>query len=293
MQIKEMIKKGATELKVKGIENANLKARLLMQYYIKKSREYIIAHDEEELTRTQIQEYKKGIEELINGLPLQYITHSQEFMKMTFYVNENVLIPRPDTEILVEEVINISKNMNNIKILDMCTGSGAIAISLAKYIRNSEVTAVDISEEALRVAKLNAKNNMVADNITFIKSNLFDKVVKQKYDMIVSNPPYIKKEIIKTLSREVQKEPRIALDGGKDGLEFYRRIISHSFDYLKYNGYLCIEIGYDQKEEVINIIKKEEKYSNVYCKKDLAGNDRVIVARSQLERRQKCLFHQI
>lgn len=278
MKIKELIKKGTIELKDKGIDNASLKARLLMQHSINKTREYIIVHDEDELTKIQIIEFRKGIEQLICGVPLQYITHSQEFMNMAFYVDENVLIPRPDTEILVEEVINIAESIKNIKILDMCTGSGAIAISLAKYIEDSEITAVDISEEALRVAKFNAKNQSVEGKITFINSNLFDKVVKQKYDIIVSNPPYIKKDVIRTLSKEVQREPKIALDGGKDGLDFYRKIINLSFDYLKCEGYLCLEIGYDQKNEVIGIIKEEDKFTSVYTKKDLSGNDRVIIA---------------
>ncbi len=280
MQIREIIKKGTIALKTNSIENPNLKARLLMQHIIKKTRKYIIVHDEEELTKKQEEEYRKSIEKIINGTPLQYITHTQEFMKMPFYVNEDVLIPRPDTEILVEEVINISQNINNIKILDMCTGSGAIAISLAKYIKNCEITAVDISEKALKVAKLNSKNNNVENNITFVKSNLFESLAKEKYDIIVSNPPYIKQEVISKLSKEVQKEPRIALDGGLDGLEFYRKIVNNAYKYLKNNGYLCLEIGYDQKNQVIEILKSEKKYSEIYCKKDLAENDRVIVAQN-------------
>ena len=140
---------------------------------------------------------------------------------MDFYVNENVLIPRPDTEILVEEVIKIAKNIDRPKILDLCTGSGAIAISIEKNLANAEVFAVDISEKALEVARKNA--NRLEANIKFIKSNLFNNLKKMKFDIIVSNPPYIKKEDIKLLSSEVQREPEIALDGGSDGLEFYRK----------------------------------------------------------------------
>ena len=156
---------------------------------------------------------------------------------------------------------------------------GAIAVALGKYIDDSKITAVDISPKALRVAKLNAKNNKVEDKITFIESDLFTNVVKEKYDIIVSNPPYIKREVIKKLDKQVQKEPNIALDGGYDGLDFYRKIITDGFEYLKYRGYLCLEIGYDQKEEVIKIIEEQEKYSNTYSKKDLSGNDRVVITK--------------
>ena len=157
--------------------------------------------------------------------------------------------------------------------------AGAIAISLAKYIKNSEITAVDISAKALRIAKLNAKNNKVENQITFVESNLFNNVVKEKYDIIVSNPPYIKKQEIKKLEKEVQNEPGIALDGGYDGLKFYRKIIKNSFEYLKFKGYICLEIGYDQKDDVVEIINNQEKYSNIYSKKDLSGNDRIVVAK--------------
>ena len=203
----------------------------------------------------------------------------QEFMRMNFFVNEDVLIQRPDTESLVEEVISIAKRINAKKILDLCTGSGAIAISLAKYIENSEITAVDISKKALNIAKKNAINNNVQNQITFVESDLYNRIKKDKYDIIVSNPPYIRKDIIKTLDKEVQREPKIALDGGYDGLDFYRKIINKSDEYLKFKGYLCLEIGYDQKIDVIELIENEEKYVDTYCKKDLYGNDRVIVTK--------------
>lgn len=281
MLIKEAIRKGMISLKTNNIQEPNLKSRLLMQYILNKPRQYLLIHDNEELTNKQEKTYLENIEKMIKGVPLQHITHSQEFMKMNFYVNENVLIPRPDTEILVEEVINIAKKINAKKILDLCTGSGAIAISLAKYIENSQITAVDISKEALRIAKLNAVNNNVEDKITFVKSDLFENIVKEKYDIIVSNPPYIKKDFMKKLDKEVQQEPYIALDGGYDGLDFYRKIISEGYQYLKFKGYLCMEIGYDQKQEVFDIIKSQEKYSNTYSKIDLGGNDRIVVTTVQ------------
>ena len=279
MTIRETMKQGMIDLKTNGIEEPKLKARLLLQFILNKPRQYLLVYDNEQLTLRQEVNYFKAIKKIINGIPLQHITHMQEFMKMNFYVDENVLIPRQDTEVLVEEVINVANKINAKKILDLCTGSGAIAVSLAKYIKDSQVTAIDISKKALNIAKLNAKNNEVENQITFIESDLFKNIPKLKYDIIVSNPPYIKKDIKKRLNKDVQKEPKIALDGGYDGLDFYRKIIYKAYEYLKFHGYLCLEIGYDQKKDVIQLIDNEEKYINTYSKKDLYGNDRIIITK--------------
>ena len=279
MKIREAINKGMIDLKVNGLETPKMKARLLMQFVLNKPRQYIIIYDNLELSKEQENEYFKNIKKLINGIPLQHITQLQEFMKLNFYVDKNVLIPRADTEILVEEVISIAKKINAKKFLDLCTGSGAIAVSLAKYIAKSQVTAVDISEKALNVAEKNAISNNVESQITFVKSDLFENLPKDKYDIIVSNPPYIKKSVISTLSKEVRNEPTIALDGGKDGLNFYRKILKEGYEYLKYRGYICLEIGYDQKYDVIELIENEGKYTNTYSKKDLFDNDRIIITR--------------
>ena len=275
MTIKQTLAKGTIMLKSSNIESPKLKARLLLQYILKKPRQYLIVYDNQEVDKKAQWEYFVNIEKLTKGVPLQHITHTQEFMKMDFYVDENVLIPRPDTEILVEEVIKIAQKIDSPKILDLCTGSGAIAISLKKYIPNAQVFAVDISKKALEIAQKNA--NRLEANVKFIESNLFDKVRKEKFDIIVSNPPYIKKSDINYLSQEVQKEPQIALDGGYDGLDFYRKISYQAIDYLKFGSYLCFEIGFDQKEEVMEIIDKVEHYKGTYCKKDLCGNDRIII----------------
>lgn len=279
MTIKEAINKATMNLKTENIEEPKLKARLLMQFILKQTRQYLIIYDEQKLTPKQEEKYFHHIEDMKNGVPLQHITHKQEFMKMDFYVDDKVLIPRPDTEVLVEEVLKVAERINARKILDLCTGSGAIAISLAKYRENCQITAVDISQEALNVAKKNARKNGVDKQIVFCLSDLFEDVSKEKYDIIVSNPPYIKKEIVKILDKEVQKEPRIALDGGKDGLDFYRKILHQSHQFLMSKGYLCLEIGYDQKTAIKALIEQEGKYQETYSKKDLCGKDRIFVTK--------------
>ena len=185
---------------------------------------------------------------------------------------------------MVEEIINILKNQisnEKINILDLCTGSGAIGISIVKYIENAQVTMTDISRKALEVAEKNAKNNKVIDRCNFIKSNMFEDIINKKYDVIISNPPYIQSSIIKELEKEVQEEPIIALDGGKDGLDFYKIIAKKAYNFLNDNGILALEIGYDQKENVIKLLKEQEKYVDIYSKKDLSGNDRIVVCKLQ------------
>lgn len=279
MTISELIKKGMIELKNGNIEEPKLKARLLMQYVLNKSRQYVIVNDREELDNIKEKQYLEEIKILKKGVPIEHITHQKEFMKLSFFVDKNVLIPRQDTEILVEEVINNAKKNNAKKILDLCTGSGAIAVSLAKYLPQAEITAIDISNEALKIAKKNAISNNVENQITFISSDMFTNLNEEKFDIIVSNPPYIKTNVIKNLDIQVQNEPYIALDGGKDGLDFYKKIINESYQYLKYNGYLCLEIGFDQKIDVIELIENTESFTGTYSKKDLFDNDRIIVTR--------------
>lgn len=279
MTIMEAIKKGMIELKNSNIESPKLKSRLLMQFILNKPRQYVIVNDMEELNENEERKYFDAILKIRKGIPLEHITHQKEFMKLNFFVDENVLIPRQDTEILVEEVIKIAQKTNAKKILDLCTGSGAIAVSLAKYLPKSEITAIDISNEALKIAKKNAINNQVENRITFISSDIFTNLNDEKFDIIVSNPPYIKRNVIESLDEEVKKEPYIALDGGEDGLYFYKKIIRESYQYLKYGGYLCLEIGFDKKIDVIELIENEEKFENTYSKKDLYDNDRIIVTR--------------
>lgn len=264
-------------LKNEKIDSPKTKARLILESTLNKSREYLIIYDKNEVTSAQRDNYIKKIKRVILGEPVQYITGLQEFMKLNFFVTKDVLIPRQDTEVLVEEVIKIAKDIPNPVILDLCTGSGAIAVSLAKYIPNSKIYGIDISEKALEVAKKNAEFNGVKNSIEFRVSDLFNKIKNQKFDIIVSNPPYIKKEDIKLLPKDVQKEPKIALDGGTDGLVFYSRIAKSAYKHLRRGGYLCLEIGYNQKLQVKKIIEGQKRYINFYCKKDLCENDRVVI----------------
>lgn len=278
MTIKEAINQAVIMLKNENIDAPKNKARMLLEATLKKSKEYLIIYDNKEITPQERELYIKNVKKHILGEPIQYITGKQEFMKLNFFVTKDVLIPRQDTEILVEEVINLAKNIENPMILDLCTGSGAIAVSLAKYINNVKIYATDISSKAIEIAKKNAEFNGVKNNIDFIESDLFNKIKNIKFDIIVSNPPYIETDEIVKLPKDVQNEPRQALDGGKDGLLFYRKISEQALNFLNEHGYLCFEIGYNQKQKVKQILENQKRYINIYSKKDLCENDRVIVA---------------
>lgn len=277
MKLKQIIKESNKRLKILNIEDSSIKVRLLIEYVFKIPKEQIILNEEKELEENKLTQFYNLLEKIENGMPIQYITNKQEFMGLNFYVDENVLIPQPDTEILVEEVIKyIRKHRENkLRILDLCTGSGIIAISIAKYLKNVEIYASDISEKALDVAKRNAKSHNV--NIKFICSDMFKNIKEKEFDIIVSNPPYIESNVINTLSKEVQKEPKLALDGGEDGLKFYETIIKNARNYIKQSGSIFLEIGYNQKEKIKEIFNSYKYYSKIKCVKDLAGNDRVII----------------
>lgn len=279
MTINEILKYSINTLRKNNIDEPILKSKILVAHILGKEKEYLIINGEKKLDISDIEKVKKGISRLAKGCPIQYITNMQEFMGLEFWVNENVLIPQPDTEILAEEVINLGRQIKNVKILDLCTGSGAIAISIAKNINVKKIIASDISKEALKVAKLNCKRYNL-ENVELKFSNLFENI-HEKFNIIVSNPPYIKTDVIKSLSKEVQNEPYIALNGGQDGLEFYRKIINKAYEYLEEDGYLCLEIGYDQKDEVMGLIENSNKYKAINSKKDLTGNDRMILCRKK------------
>ena len=280
MNIEEILKKEINNLKQNNIENSTLKAKILLANILNVKKEYLLIHSEEEIKQEDKIKYENCIKELIKGKPLQYITNKQEFMGLDFYVDENVLIPQPDTEILVEKTIEIAEKTQKNKILDMCTGSGCIAISLAKKINNTQIIAVDISNNALNVANKNAINNNVENKIKFINSDMFNNI-EEKFDIIVSNPPYIETETINKLEIEVQNEPHLALDGGIDGLKFYKIIANNAFKYLNENGYLLLEIGYNQQNSVTQLLQDIGKYKDIETVKDLGGNYRIVIARKE------------
>ncbi len=274
MTIKQILLKGKEKLKVNDVEDESLISRLLLAKILGIRKEELIINLENEVDKEKEKQFFEGIEKIILDYPIQYITAHKEFMKMNFYVNESVLIPRADTEVLVEEVIKLCKEENKKDILDMCTGSGAIAISIAKNLENTNITAVDISKEAIGVARINAKELLKENNIKFIKSNMFENVDK-KFDVIVSNPPYIKTKEIDEY--KLKYEPKLALDGGEDGLKFYKIIINEGYKHLKTNGIIVLEIGYDQKEALQKLVNENNNYKESYCIQDLCGNDRVII----------------
>lgn len=274
MKYREAMQEGEKILQEAGIVDAKNDAWLLLAMVCKVDHTYYYMHMEEELMPEQQDEYRVVIRKRAEHVPLQYITGEQEFMGLPFKVNSNVLIPRQDTETLVEEALKVIRP--GMKVLDMCTGSGCILISILKNVLNVEGVGCDISKQALIVAKENAKlNNVVA---TFERSDLFDHVT-ETFDVIVSNPPYIRTEEIATLMPEVcQFEPVGALDGKEDGLFFYRKMIAESSKYLNPNGVILFEIGYDQGQDV-SLILKEAGYKDVQIVKDLAQNDRVVIGR--------------
>lgn len=274
MTIEELLKLGIEKLKNSKIEDYHLKIRMLLAFILNESREYLVSHYDEIVGKEKVKEFYLGIEKIKNHIPIQYITNHQEFFGLDFYVDDTVLIPQPDTELLVENVISIMKK--NEKVLDLCTGSGAIGIAIKKNKPDSNVFVSDISHKALEIAKRNAVSNQV--NISFIESDLFENIQEINFDIIVSNPPYIETHIINKLPKEVQNEPLLALDGGEDGLNFYKKIAKEANLYLKANGYLCLEIGYNQKESV-NRILEQNHYELVLSLKDLGCNDRIVIAK--------------
>ncbi len=271
MTIQELYKEGILRLKQARIAEAELDAWYLLEYVTGISRTMYYLKQAEPAEEQAAERYFHCISRRAQRIPLQHITGEQEFMGLPFIVNEHVLIPRQDTEILVEEAL--SHLSGNERVLDMCTGSGCILISLEHYRKGIRAVGADISDEALQVAKRNAES-LNAD-VTFLKSDLFEQVA-ERYDLIVSNPPYIRTKAIEELEEEVRlHDPMIALDGKEDGLYFYRKITEKSRKHLKQGGWLLFEIGYDQGEDVAKMMEKAG-FTEVTVKKDLAGLDRVV-----------------
>ena len=280
--VKNLVRAGRAKLQEADISNPNGDADDIFCYVTGFTHNEIITRDTELLDSSDVEAYRERIDQRAAGVPLQYITKVQEFMGLPFCVNENVLIPRLDTEVLVEQVLGIISGMEleNPDVLDMCTGSGAIGISIASLAPGARVKLADISEKALEVARKNAEINDVLDRVSFALVNMFSSLDgDEKFDLIVSNPPYIKSEIIETLDPEVKDhEPRLALDGGEDGLDAYKVIANNAASHLKEGGVLALEIGYDQGEAVSFLLERTHYYKPAAIIKDLAGMNRVVIA---------------
>lgn len=272
MQYAKLYQIGKEQLQKAGITDAELDARLLLEFICHTDRNALYAHGDQEIEEKKMQDFLHLIEKRAVHIPLQHLTGEQNFMGLDFLVNEHVLIPRQDTEILVEEIMRDLHD--GIRILDMCTGSGCILLSLLHYSNDCSGVGVDVSEDALAVARQNA-DKLAEKQAVFIQSDLFEKV-EGSFDLIVSNPPYIRSQEIAGLMPEVREhEPHLALDGKDDGLHFYREIIKGAMPHLKRGGQLFFEIGYDQGEAVQALLAANG-YTEIAVVKDYAGLDRVV-----------------
>lgn len=272
MTYRELYETGKEILLRSEIAEAELDARLLLEFVCHTTRHDLLVHGEREVEKERKERYLELIEQRSGHIPLQHLTGVQEFMGLEFAVNEHVLVPRQDTEVLVEEVMRHLHD--GFRILDMCTGSGCILLSLLHYSNDCTGVGADISEEALEVARRNAES-LQKENAVFVQSDLFEKV-DGRFEIIVSNPPYIRSDVIGTLMEEVRlHEPVIALDGREDGLYFYRKIMEGSRAHLCGGGQLFFEIGYDQREAVMALME-EAGFRNVTSVQDFAGLDRVV-----------------
>lgn len=277
---RELLDYGKRELAEHNIENGAYDAWLLLEHVCKISRTWYFVHEEEEVDEKQAECYKQLIGKRKQHIPLQQLTHEAWFFGMKFYVNEHVLIPRQDTEILVEEVLKEGNNRSGLQILDMCTGSGCILLSLLANLKDAQGTGADLSPEALKAARRNSQELHLPAR--WIHSNLFDHI-EEMYDIIVSNPPYIRTSVIESLMEEVRDhEPRMALDGREDGLYFYKKIAVQAGTFLNPSGILAFEIGYDQGASVKQLME-ENHYEDIRIVKDLSGLDRVVIGKKNQE----------
>lgn len=273
MTYRQLYEYGVEKLVEAGIDEAKLDARLLLEYICHTDRNTLLVHGDIERNEMEEQFYRMCIEKRATRIPLQHITGEQEFMGLTFRVNQHTLIPRQDTETLVEE--GMRHMYDGMRILDMCTGSGCILLSLLKYSNECEGMGVDISEEALKVARENAQR--LGLKAEFVQGDLFEPVPEKKFDMIVSNPPYIETAVIETLMPEVRDhEPMQALDGMEDGLFFYRKIVEKASGFLTKGGWLLFEIGHNQGEAVSKLMTVQG-FKEVEVVKDYTGLDRVVL----------------
>ena len=277
MNINSAINKGSKYLKSKSIPNSQLDAEILMANTINKNRNYVLLNSTNFLNEKDINNFNKLIKKRSLGSPIAYLTNRKFFWNSEFVVTKDTLIPRPDTEVIIENALSLTKQKNKINILDIGIGSGCILLSILRERENFYGTGIDISKKCLNISKINAINLKVNSRLKLYKSDV-DKFNLGKYDLIISNPPYIKKHSLKYLDNSVVGfEPRKALDGGLDGLSEIRKVIKKSSDLIKKNGIFILEIGFDQKNKVINLLKGNGFYINS-TQKDLSNNDRCIIS---------------
>ena len=276
MNIQSALTMGARILKDKLISNPYLDSEILLAKVINKNREYVVLNSKKTINKKDFQSFERLIKKRSLRKPIAYLINKKFFWKSEFYVTKDTLIPRPDTEILIETVLKLSRSKKKLQILDIGIGSGCILLSILKEKRNFYGTGIDISKNCLNISRINAINHNVQDRLKLVKTNV-DKFNYGKYDIVISNPPYINKFKIKYLEKDVANfEPNLALNGGIDGLSEIRKVIKKSSELIKTNGKLVLEIGFDQKNKVVNLLKKKGFYINKTIK-DLANNDRCIV----------------
>ncbi len=276
MDIQSALKKGQSILIDNNIISAKLDSEILMSQAIRKSKEFIILNLNKEIKKKDLDFFDNLIQERAKSKPIAQIIKKKDFWKYEFIVNNNVLIPRPDTEILIEQALKLVKNKNSLQILDIGIGSGCILMSILKEKKNFIGTGIDISKKSLQISKVNGQKLRLNNRLRLFKSNI-DNFNTGKYDLIISNPPYIKKSNLKCLEKDIGFEPKQALDGGLDGLSEIGKVINKSSELIKRSGHFIIEIGFDQKNKVKKILRDKGFYIKKTVK-DLSNHDRCIVS---------------
>ena len=277
MNIQTLLNQASKTLDNLSNTSSKLDSEILLSKIIKKNRQYLILNSNEELKKENIKSFDYLVKRRKKGEPIAYLINKKEFWKQNFYINQNVLIPRPDTETLVEETLKLFNVNSKLNMLDIGTGSGCILISILKERRNFFGTGIDISKKAINVARFNAKMHQLSNRVKFYNSDV-DKFLIGKYDLVVSNPPYIKRQDLKYLEVDVKGfEPKLALDGGKDGFSKITKVISKTSTLLKRNGRFILEIGFGQKKKILSILKQNNFFINKVVK-DYGKNDRCVIS---------------
>ena len=277
MNIQTLLNQASKTLDNSSNTSSKLDSEILLSKIVKKNRQYLILNSNEELKKENIKSFDYLVKRRKKGEPIAYLINKKEFWKQNFYINQNVLIPRPDTEILVEETLKLFNVNSKLNMLDIGTGSGCILLSILKERRNFFGTGIDISKKAINVARFNAKMHQLSNRVKFYNSDV-DKFLIGKYDLVVSNPPYIKRQDLKYLEVDVKGfEPKLALDGGKDGFSKIIKVISKTSTLLKKNGRFILEIGFGQKKKILSILKQNNFFINKVVK-DYGKNDRCVIS---------------